>query len=93
VHLAGSAPTDLADISIFGTGDDNSNLAVQKYYMSDKNLPWAINIPVQFAYPLERQDITKAYFKFNQWAESRGAVYKDWYMNINGYRDNTKLSN
>lgn len=93
VHLAGSAPTDLADTTIFGTGDDNSNLAVQKYYMSDKNLPWAINIPVRFAYPLEKQDITKAYFKFNQWAESKGTLYKDWYMDLPGYRDNSKLSN
>ena len=93
IHLAGSAPTDLADKSKFGTADDDSNLPTQKYYMSDKNLPWAINLPLQFAYPLEKQDITKAYLKFNQWAESRGSVYKDWYMNTGGYRDNTKLSN
>ena len=93
IHLAGSAPTDLADKSKFGTLDDDSNLAIQKYYMSDKNLPWAINIPLQFAYPLERQDITKAYLKFNQWAESKGSVYKDWYTNNNGYRDSSKLSN
>nr|WP_255406165.1 LruC domain-containing protein [Flavobacterium sp. LM4] len=71
IHLAGSAPTDLADKSKFGTADDDSNLAAQKYYISDENLPWAINIPLQFAYPLEKQDITKAYLKFNQWAESR----------------------
>jgi LruC domain-containing protein len=93
IHLAGSAPTDLADKSKFGTLDDDSNLAVQKYYMSDTSLPWAINIPLQFAYPLEKQDITKAYLKFNQWAESKGSVYKDWYINNNGYRDSSKLSN
>jgi LruC domain-containing protein len=53
INLAGSAPTDLVDKSKFGTGDDDSNLAAQKYYMSDNSLPWAINIPVQFTYLAE----------------------------------------
>jgi len=91
IHLAGYAPTDLVDTSIFGTGHDNSNLAIQKYYMSDNNLPWAINIPAKFTYPAEKQDITQAFLKFNQWAGSQGSLYKDWYLNNNGYRDNTKL--
>ncbi len=91
IHLAGSTPTDLADKSKFGTLDDDSNLAVQKYYMSDKNLPWAINIPVQFAYPLDKEDITKAYLKLSQWAESKGTQYKDWYVDKAGYRDPSKL--
>jgi LruC domain-containing protein len=93
IHLLGSAPTDLVDTSIFGTGDDNSNLATQKYYRSDNNLPWAINIPAKFTYPAEKQDITQAFLKFNQWAGSQGSLYKDWYLNNNGYRDNTKLYN
>jgi len=93
IHLPGSAPTDLANKSIFGTGDDNSILAAQKYYMSDKNLPWAINIPVKFTYPAERQDITKAFLLFNKWAESSGSLYMDWYVDKNGYRDTSKLYN
>lgn len=93
IHLAASEPTDLADKSIFGTEDDNTNLALQKYYMSNKYLPWAINIPVKFAYPAEKQDITKAYLLFNRWATSRGLNYKDWYLDKPGYRDLTKLFN
>jgi LruC domain-containing protein len=91
VHLPGSAPTDLVDATLFGTGDDNTDLKSQKYYLSDKYLPWAINLPVQFAYPAEKQDITKAYLMFNNWANSRGYNYMDWYQNLNGYRDATKL--
>ncbi len=91
VHLPASAPTDLVDKSLFGTGDDNSDLAAQKYYMSDKYLPWAINLPVQFAYPAEKQDITKSFLMFNTWASSRGYNFMDWYMDKNGYRDATKL--
>lgn len=91
VHLPGGAPTQLANASLFGTGDDNSNPSVQKYYMSDKYLPWAINIPVKFDYPVEKQDITKAFLMFNSWANSRGYNYMDWYINKNGYRDASKL--
>jgi len=91
VHLPAGAPTDLVDKTIFGTGDDNTDLAAKKYYMSDKYLPWAINIPAQFAYPAEKQDITKAFLMFNKWAESRGYNYMDWYMDKNGYRDASKL--
>jgi LruC domain-containing protein len=91
IHLAASEPTDLADKSKFGTGDDDSNLAAQKYYMSDGNLPWAINIPVQFAYPAEQQNITKAFLLFNKWAESKGTINTDWYLDKAGYRDTSKL--
>ncbi len=91
IHLPANAPTDLADKSKFGTGDDDSNLGAQKYYMSDNNLPWTINIPVQFAYPAEKQDITKAFLLFNKWAESKGSTNADWYMDKPGYRDTSKL--
>jgi len=91
IHLPASPPTDLVDKSLFSTGDDNTNLSIQKYYMSDHNLPWAINIPMQFAYPAEKQDITKAFIVFNQWTASQGFNYMDWYMDKNGYRDTSKL--
>ena len=91
IHLPANAPTDLADKSKFGTGDDDSNLGTKKYYMSDNNLPWAINIPVQFAYPAEQQDITKAFILFNKWAESKGSSNADWYLDKAGYRDTSKL--
>jgi len=35
VHLPGSEPTDLADQSIFGTGQDSSDPLQNKYYVSD----------------------------------------------------------
>jgi LruC domain-containing protein len=91
IHLAASAPTDLVDKSMFGTGDDDTNLATQKYYMSDTSLPWAINTPVQFAYPSEREDIRKGFNFFNSWSESRGSNHKDWYIDNSGYRNISKL--
>jgi len=87
VHLPGSTPTNLADKNLLGTGNDNSDEKTGKYYMSDKYLPWAINIPTKFDYPLEKENITKAYYNFNKWASSKGFNYMDWYLNYNGYRD------
>lgn len=91
IHLPANAPTDLVDKSLFGSGEDDTNLSAQKYYKSDKYLPWGINIPVQFSYPAEKQDITKAYILFNNWANSGGLKNMDWYLDISGYRDNSKL--
>ncbi len=91
VHLAKTNPTDLADLKLFGTHDDDTNLSSGNYYMSNKYLPWAINIPVQFTYPIEKEDITKAYLMFNKWANSKGTLYSDWYLDKSGYRDPTKL--
>jgi len=91
VHLSGSEPTSLADISLLGTGDDNSNVTTGKYYMSNKYLPWALNIPIQFDYPVEKQDITKAFLLFNGWATSKGVNNTDWYVNKAGYRNAGKI--
>lgn len=91
VHLPASEPTDLADLSILGTADDDSNIDKGKYYMSDKYLPWAINLPTQFDYPAEKEDITKTYLLFNSWANSSGYKNMDWYLNKTGYRDGTKI--
>jgi len=87
VHLPTKTPTTLADESLFGKNDDSSSKILGKYYVSDKYLPWAINIPVQFDYPAEKQNITKAYKHFTKWVESKGTSYLDWYLNLDGYRD------
>ena len=91
VHLPKTNPTNLADLKLFGTYDDNTNLSNGNYYMSNKYFPWAINIPVQFTYPVEKENISNAYLKFNSWATSKGTLYTDWYLDKDGYRDATKL--
>ncbi len=91
VHLPGSPPTNLADQSLFGTGDDNTIPGEGKYYISDKCLPWAMNVPENFSYPVENAAIIEGYLVFAKWAESNGFNYMDWYMDKTGYRDNTKL--
>ncbi len=86
VHLKDYAPTDLADPSIFGTVEDDSEPGNGRYYVTANNLPWAINIPVTFDWPQEKKDISWAHLHFIEWAESLGTVYTDWYEDIVGYR-------
>ncbi len=92
IHLPGKTPTTLANSALFGTGDDNTNVAASRYYVSKGNgLPWAIAIPVKFAHPIERADINTAYLKFATWVQSGGAQFADWYNNTTGYRDAAKI--
>jgi LruC domain-containing protein len=91
IHLPGSMPTDLAKTGLFGTGDDDTNLASGKTYLTKSNLPWAINIPESFDYPVERAPINQAYLNFNKWVESGGAQFTDWYKNKSGNRAVSKI--
>ncbi|MCX6282447.1 MAG: LruC domain-containing protein [Bacteroidetes bacterium] len=86
VHLPDQPPTDKVNGSDFGTADDNSIPAQSRYYKTSNNLPWALNISGKFSYPIERTAVNAAYLKFNDWAESAGVSYPDWYMNSSGYR-------
>ncbi len=88
IHLIGKSPTALADLTVFGTYHDNSNVAAGRYYISHTGLPYAINIPsASFDYPEEGTDIGEVYLHFIEWAQSGGTVYKDWYSNTAaGYR-------
>lgn len=87
IHLADYAPTDLADTTFFGTSHDDSNPSAGRYYKTDGNLPWGINIYESFDYPQEKKEIIQAYLKFGSWASSSGASYPDWYQDNSGYRN------
>jgi len=91
IHLPNKEPTNLADITKFGQGQDNSSVSQKKYYLSDNSLPWAANFPESFTYPKEKESIIDGYNLFNSWAESRGYNYMDWYQEKSGYRNNSKL--
>jgi LruC domain-containing protein len=91
VHLPDYTPTSLANAAFFGSGDDISNPQSGKYYKAKGNLPFAINIPVSFAYPMERAPINQGHLKFTDWAKSGGSLYSDWYKNLNGYRLDSKI--
>jgi len=80
VHLADYPPTNLADESYFGTMNDDSNPATGKYYKTENNLPWAINITQSYDYTIEKSQITQGYLKFYDWAASSGTTFQNWYQ-------------
>lgn len=87
VHLPNYKPTDLASSSYFGTIDDDTDPNSERYYKTEDNLFWAINIPARFDYPVEKQVIIGAYNHFAEWAQSDGQDYPDWYKDLAGYRN------
>jgi LruC domain-containing protein len=91
VHLPNKPPTQLANLELLRTGQDNSDAGSGKYYVSDIYLPWAINIPTSFDYPAEKKDITQTYLMFNEWATSQGYNSMDWYMDYLGYRNTENI--
>lgn len=91
IHLADRLPSNLANTSLFGTGVDDSNPSLGKYYKTANNLPWGINILQGFDYPIEKSPINEAYLHFVEWAVSSGSTFQDWYSNQTGYRDSSKI--
>lgn len=78
VHLPDLQPTSKADL--LGTGDDDSDDAVGRYYKTVHNLPWALNIYENFDTPPESIPITLQYPRFANWANSGGTESLDWYL-------------
>ncbi len=95
VHLPGKRPTSLADASLFGTSDDNTNVGANRYYVTSTGLPYALDVPIMpFRYPVEDTDITMAYLHFADWAQSSGSSFTDWYSNTaTGYRNSAFIFN
>lgn len=91
VHLINSPPTDKADLSLFGTYNDNSVPAEGRYYITQNNLPFGLNTVDKFEYPAESIPINDAFTKFIPWCTSAGSSYFDWFQNKPGYRNVTNI--
>ncbi|NQU32182.1 MAG: LruC domain-containing protein [Bacteroidetes bacterium] len=87
VHLKNQPPTELVDPDYFDTYHDASNPEAGTYYVSETGLPWGIEVPVNFNYPIEKADILTAHLKFAAWAQSAGVEYPNWYLDNAGYRN------
>ncbi len=88
IHLAGNTPTVLGNNlpEVSGNNRDSDG-----NYTTPEGLPWAINIPEDFTILKEKESIDKGYLFFRTWALSGGKDRKDWYKNIQGYRNTEKL--
>jgi LruC domain-containing protein len=91
IHLADKAPTDLADQTLFGTFDDDSDAAQNRFYKTPNNLPFALHVYGAYAYPVEYVPINGAHLNFSQWAQSGGTSFNNWFLDLPGYRDLSKI--
>lgn len=78
VHMPDIAPTSKGQ-KYLGQSDDYSNVGQSRYYKTDRNLPWALNIYAGYTVPPERVTIDKVYPKFVTWANSGGTEELEWY--------------
>ncbi|MEM8998917.1 MAG: LruC domain-containing protein [Bacteroidota bacterium] len=78
VHLPDLTPTSKA--GYLGTVDDYSDSIIGRYYKTENNLPWAINIYDNFITPPESVPIYLQYPRFTNWANSGGTQDLDWYI-------------
>ncbi|MDF4750944.1 DUF4842 domain-containing protein, partial [Vibrio parahaemolyticus] len=58
--------------------DDNSGGA--ESFLTNNNMPWAINIRDKWDHPIENVDISKAYPDFPTWVTSSGESETTWYQ-------------
>ena len=80
VHLVDHPPTAKADLRLFGTLDDRSDLGAGRTYRTADDQPWALDVPETWRHPTEWNSITKAYPDFAPWALSAGTSAGDWYQ-------------
>ncbi|NVK05615.1 MAG: LruC domain-containing protein [Flavobacteriia bacterium] len=92
IHMANYPPSDLMSGDEFGNADDDSNANQGRWYKTETNLPWAINVAsTQYDHVKEFEPIIDAYLHFAAWAESAGLQYSDWYQPNAGYRNSSKI--
>ena len=77
IHLPDFEPTSKG--ALLGTADDDSDASNNRYYKTETNLPWALNIFEAFEAPDESIPITIEYPRFVNWANSGGTQDLDWY--------------
>lgn len=84
IHLAGYAPTALADQSFSSASNDDG----KNHFTSHENLAWGICIPSnKWNWPQELIIITDVYRDFKSWISSGGASDADWWKNNNIDKD------
>jgi len=83
VHLPNHMPTSRANVNLFNTHNDASDLNSSLTYKTKRDKPWGLLIPTSFSYPLERKNINTVYRHYNDWVQSNGANYYDWYLHNN----------
>ncbi|MCL1145402.1 LruC domain-containing protein [Shewanella marinintestina] len=82
IHLKNQAPTDKFSTNYFGARDDASNPGASQYFQDENGMAWAIEIPVDWKHPKEKERLDNAYTEFVDFAaDSTGNTNPTWYEN------------
>lgn len=80
VHPINHKPTEKADMTLFHTEVDLSDVEKGVYYVSANSYPFAIHlIDAEEFSTKEGVSVDKSYPKYTDWAKSNGMSNKDWY--------------
>lgn len=91
IHLPNRIPSSKASNLYFGQGIDDSNPSIGRYYKSDTNLPWAMEIFESIPHMKEKLDFSTGYNYFLPWVQSNGTTNTTWFQNNPGNRNNANL--
>jgi len=83
IHLVDMPPTELANPAYLGIEDDDSDPALNRYYISNNNLPWSMEIGTEWKHPRSGVDLLQAYPLFEGYINSidtEVVVNDDWYL-------------
>lgn len=79
IHMSGIIPTANMNISLYQTGEDDTNPSLNKYFLTTINLPWGLYVPIEWEYPIEGVEILDAYLEFDDFAQGNPGL--PWYQN------------
>lgn len=80
IHLPNKAPTEAFRADFFERRQDRSEPENGRYFVNENGMPWAINVGVEWQYPLEYMDVVYAYPLFPSFIANQGSVNADWYI-------------
>lgn len=85
VHMIDCAPSSKADMSLFGTENDASDVKNKKYYRRSGNYPFVLHLADATKADLlnlirtDGRTISTQYSNYDAWVKSNGTQYQDWY--------------
>lgn len=79
IHLVDHAPTDKFNHDYFGLADDTSDAQISRYFRTENNLPWALEVTEDWKWPSERTQLLEAYPAFQSYVESDGVMNNKWF--------------
>ncbi|GJM22436.1 MAG: hypothetical protein DHS20C15_23510 [Planctomycetota bacterium] len=77
----GSRWVDVHKAGVDAFADHPADLPVEQgsdAFLDDQRLPWLLEVPYDFRFPVEHHSVRSAYPKFFQWAASKGTEAQDW---------------